>query len=275
MAHAGEQPLELDIVGERDRIQALGFLRRVAGPLRGQPLHPQADRERSKAVEQVASRIEGHHTPHFQHGNPPAQRFGFFQIMRGENDGMAVGIQAANELPQALPQLDVHARRRLVEHDHRRLVHQGLGHQDAAFHAARQRAHVDVGLRRQSEVRDDFVDPVVIAPQAEIARLDAQRLADGKERVEHELLWHDAQHPARLSIAGHDVVPHDAGSAAVGAYEAGEDADQRRLAGTIGAQQSEELALLHHEVDRIERLQGAIALGHAAAFDGGHGDETD
>ena len=58
----------------------------------------------------------------------------------------------ADELPQPLAQLDVDAGGRLVEHDHRRPVHQRLRHQHAPLHAAGERAHVGVGLGREVEV---------------------------------------------------------------------------------------------------------------------------
>ena len=54
--------------------------------------------------------------------------FGLLQVMRGEDDAVAVAVHAAHELPQAMAQLDVDARGRLVQHDHWRLVHQRLRH---------------------------------------------------------------------------------------------------------------------------------------------------
>ena len=50
--------------------------------------------------------------------------------------------------------------------------------------------------------------------------------------------------------------PH---AAAIGARESGEDRDQRRLAGAVGAEQAEELARLHGEVDAGERIDVAEA----------------
>ena len=111
-------------------------------------------------------------------------------------------FRRAHELPQPLAQLDVDARGRLVEHDHRRLVHQRLRHQHAALHAAGERAHVGVGLGGEVEVVHHLVDPGVVAADAEVARLDAQRLAHREERIEHQLLRHDAEHAARAPVVG-------------------------------------------------------------------------
>jgi hypothetical protein len=51
----------------------------------------------------------------------------------------------------------------LVEHDHRRLVHQRLPDQHAPLHAAGQRAHVGVGLDVEIEVMQDLVDPASLS----------------------------------------------------------------------------------------------------------------
>jgi hypothetical protein len=123
---------------------------------------------------QVGGRIERHHAPLLHQGDPVAQGLGLFKIVRGQDDRMALAVQATDELPQALAQFDIDAGRRLVKHDDRRLVHQRLSDQHTALHAARQPAHVDVGLARQIEVGQDFVDPVIVLADAEISGLDAQ-----------------------------------------------------------------------------------------------------
>ena len=53
------------------------------------------------------------------------------------DDLRKIAVELANESPQALPQLDVDSRGRLVKHDHRRLVHQRLPDENAALHASR------------------------------------------------------------------------------------------------------------------------------------------
>jgi hypothetical protein len=46
--------------------------------------------------------------------------------------------------------------------------------------------------------------------------------------------------------------------------ESGNDIDQRRLPRAVGADQPEDLALPHVEIDATQRLQAAEALAHAA-----------
>ncbi|EXI64979.1 MAG: hypothetical protein AW07_04764 [Candidatus Accumulibacter sp. SK-11] len=129
----------------------------------------QAHRLPGEACQQVGCRIERHHTTLLEHGDAATERFGLFQVVRRQDHRVAVAIETADELPQALPQLDVHAGSRLVEDDHRRLVHQRLGNQHAPLHAAGQPPHVGIGLGTEIQVGQDLVDPVVVVADAEVA----------------------------------------------------------------------------------------------------------
>ena len=111
---------------------------------------------------------------------------------------------------------------------------------------------------------------------AEVAALDAQAFAHREEGVEHQLLRHDAERLARGGVVGHHVVAHHRDAAGAGARQAGQHRDQRRLAGAVGAEQAEELALLDvegHAVERAHFAAGArIGLGNMVEHDGnGHG----
>ena len=69
---------------------------------------------------------------------------------------------------------------------------------------------------------------------------------------------------ARGAIVAADVVAVDGDRARARRDDAADDADQRRLAGAVGAEQSEDLALLDLEVDRLQRLERrCIGLGQA------------
>ena len=67
----------------------------------------------------------------------------------------------------------------------------------------------------------DLVDPIVVAADAEVAGLYAQRLANREERVEHQFLRDDPEHAPRLPVFGDDVVPQHARAASVGMGEPG------------------------------------------------------
>jgi hypothetical protein len=177
------------------------------------------DEKRSSSLAVVSSATT---RPALQHGDPAAQVLGFLEVMRGQHDGVAGFVQAPDEGPQGLAQFDVDAGRRLVEHDHRRPVHQRLGHQHAALHAARQHAHVGVGLGRQPEVLEDLVYPRVVVANAEVAGLDSERFAHREEGVEHQFLRHHPEVTARGTIVGLDIVAHHAKAAGIGAHQPGQ-----------------------------------------------------
>jgi len=88
-------------------------------------------------------------------------------------------------------------------------VDQGLRHQHTPFHAARQGAHVGVGLAGQVEVFHHLVDPFVIVLQAVITGLYAQRFAHREKRIEHQFLRHHAEIAARRAIVADHVVAMD------------------------------------------------------------------
>jgi len=90
--------------------------------------------------------------------------------------------------------------------------------------------------------------------------LNSEGFPHREKRVEHELLRHHAQRTPRFAVLVHHVKPHHARGAAGGNVETGQDADQRGLAGAIGAEQAEKLPLRDVEADAGERLQLAVAF---------------
>src|SRR5437588_6631801 len=113
-----------------------------------------------------------------------------------------------------------------------------------------------------------LVDPGVVAPDAEVARLDAQRLAHREERVEHQLLGHHAEHAPRAPVVFEHVRAHHACHPRSGPRQAGNAVDERSLAGAVGAEHAEELALPDRAAHARERAHGAEALVELLDLDG-------
>src|SRR3569833_3100295 len=220
-------------------------------------------------LQQVARGIAGDDPAALQHGDTAAPRLGFFQIMRGQEDGMPFTVEAADEFPQRAAQVDVDPGSRLVEYDDRRLVHQRLGHQQATLHATRQVLRVLVGMLGKIEVMHDLVDPAVVVLETKVAGLDAQGLAHVEEGIVDQFLRHHPERTARLAIVAHNVMAHDGSLAGIGTGESGEDGYQRRLAGAVGPQQAEELAWLDVERHAVQGLGGAETLAQIVDVDGG------
>ena len=162
--------------------------------------------------------------------------------MGGEQDRVPGAVQPGDELPQGLAQLDIDAGGRLVEHDHRRLVHQRLRHQHAALHAARKTTHVGVSLVRQIEVGEDLIDPGIVVAKAKVTGLDTQGLPHREEGIEDQFLRYDAKQAPRFPILTDDIAAEDGKRACIGSGKSGEAGNQCCFSGTIGAEQSEELA---------------------------------
>src|SRR5690606_36871751 len=108
-----------------------------------------------------------------------------------------------------------------------------------------------------------LVDPGVVAPDAEIAGLDAQHLPHRGEGVEYDLLRYDAQAAPRCTVLARDVAPEHAHVAFREAREAGDDVDQGGLAGAVRPEQAEELAAPDREIDALEGMHRAVALVQA------------
>jgi hypothetical protein len=169
-------------------------------------------------------------------------------------------LRRRTNCPKTLAQLDIDPGRRLVEDDHRRLVHQRLGDEHAPLHAAREAAHVGVGLGREVEVGEDLVDPVVVVADAEVAGLDAQRFAHRKERIEDQFLRHHTEQTARSPVVRRR---RRAPSPPVYRHPGERDRPGRKSASScrpVRSEQTKELALGNLQRNAIERLHGAKTL---------------
>src|SRR5215203_2698698 len=63
-----------------------------------------------------------------------AQRLGLLQVMRSQQNSHPPAIQLPDVAPQLVTQLDVYARRRLVQKQDLRVVHEGPGEEHAPLH---------------------------------------------------------------------------------------------------------------------------------------------
>ncbi len=80
------------------------------------------------------------------HADAVGQRFGFFQVMRGEQHRAAFGDELANRRPQLLAYFDIHANGRFVEKQQLGATAQGQRKLHAALLAA---GKLGVGPRQQ------------------------------------------------------------------------------------------------------------------------------
>jgi len=84
--------------------------------------------------------------------------------------------------------------------------------------------------------------------------------------VDRRVLAGEPDLAAQLARLGDDVEAGDAGAAAVGRQQGGEDADRSRLAGAVGAEQGEDGAGGGAEVDAVERADVLVGLAKPCRF---------
>ncbi|MNN11690.1 hypothetical protein D3C81_1246570 [compost metagenome] len=196
--------------------------------------------------------------------------------MGGQDDGDAFLVDLAHIVPQLAAQLDVDARRRLVQDQDRRIVHQSLGHHQAALHAAGQGTDIGVGLVRQAERGQQFVRAALVGRHAIEAGLNLQRLARGEEDVGDDFLGHDAERRARVAGLVVDVAVPDADRALGLVHHPGDDVDQGRLARAVGAQQPEHGAARHGQIDAAQgRLGRRLLVARIGLLQAPHLDGVD
>ncbi len=164
--------------------------------------------------------------------------------------------------------------RRLVEQEQLGRADQAGAEVEPAAHAARVVADEPAAVVGQAELLEHGVGLGPGGPpgMAEQPPDEGEVLPPGQRGLDRGVLAgeaDDAAHRDRLLdhvVAGH---PDDAG---VGPDEGGDGADEGGLARAVGPEQGDELAGLDGQVEAVEGLDGAEALGQAAGVDGGgHG----
>ncbi len=178
---------------------------------------------------------------------------------------MPCAVQLAHVGPQHLAQFDVDARGGFVQHQHLRLVHQRLAQQQAAAHAARQRAGIGLGLVGQADHGQHLVGAALRFRHAVKPGLHLERCARREERVEVQFLRHHADGGAGLARVHVLVEAPDAHPPGGLDHQPRQDVDQRRLAGAVRAQQAEDRPRGNRQIDALQRLLLSARIGLAQA----------
>ena len=148
-----------------------------------------------------------------------------------------------------------------------RLVHERARDHEAALHAARKGARNRVAAVPELQLLQIgfgalFRERALDAVEAGLVHDDREC---GLKLIEVDLLRHDADAGFRGFEFAIDVVAEYLDVAAGLVDQGGHDADRRRLAGAIGAEQREEVALLDGQIDALERLDAVlVSLGELA-----------
>src|ERR1044072_5314034 len=193
-------------------------------------------------ADQSPGRLVGDQLAVVDDRDPVAEPLGLLEIMGGEDDGDALGVKAADIIPELLAELDVDSGGRFVEDQDRRRMDHRLGDQKPPLHPARQRPRIGVGLVLEPDRAEQLQGAPLGFGNAVEAGLDLERLAGGEEGVEQYLLRHHADRALGVARMLVDVEAPDGGAAGRFGDQSGEDVDQGRLAGAVGAQEAENAA---------------------------------
>ena len=151
------------------------------------------------------------------------------------------------------------------------LLDQGVGDAEALAHAARVRLGLAVGGVLEADLVEQLVDAGLRDGPRDAVELGgvAQVLAAGQAAVEADVVGQVADLALdRERLAGR-VEADDAHDAPGGLGEPEQHQHGRRLAGTVGPQQPEDLARVDREVERVDRGEVAVLLGQPPGDDDG------
>ena len=181
-------------------------------------------------------------------------------------------LQLAQLHLHGLAQLGVERRQRLVEQEQFWRERQRPGDRDALPLPARKLGDRAVGKARQVHHLQQFVDALglLFARRAADAQRVGDVVADRQMREQRQRLEHHAE-IALVRRHRRDVLAVEHDRAAGRLFEAGDHAQQRGLAAAGRAEQADECAVRHGEVDRVDRREVAELLGDVLDCQSGHG----
>jgi hypothetical protein len=153
----------------------------------------------------------------------------------------------------------------LVEQKQLGLVHEAAGDGEPPLHAAREGIDAVVAAVGEPGEGEQLLGP---GPDlghrhAEVAAVDDEVVPDGELGVEVVVLGDDADAAPDLGAAVGGIEAQDLQVAAGASRDAGDHAHRRGLAGAVGPQEPEDLALLDGEVDAVDGPVGTELLGQA------------
>src|SRR5258708_3655405 len=202
-----------------------------------------------------------------------AERIGLVEVVRAEEDGAALAADLADELAHGARGVGVEPRGRLVEEHDARLVDRRPRDRHLLLHAARERRD---GLRATvPEAHEPQVAlglrPRRRAVEPEQRREEQEVLLGGLPLVEAGLLGEDADRGPDLLVLPAEAVTGDLGGPAGRRDERAEQAQGRGLARAVRAEEAEDLALSHLEVQLLDGGQTLESLRQPlCAKDHGH-----
>ena len=200
--------------------------------------------------------------------HPVAQALGLFHQVRRQEHGLPAVADAAHHLPDHAACLRIEAGGQFVEQHHVRVVDEGQRDEQPLLLTAGQRHEPGVPLVGQPEAIEErlAVDGVGIERRPEV-----DRLPHLDALLELRLLELDPDPLLQLTGVPDRIERQHRDGAAVGRAEALDALHRGRLAGAVGADEPEDLALENLEAHVVDGDRLAVGLADAVDLDDGSG----
>jgi len=195
-------------------------------------------------------------------GEALAEFVGLFHVMGGEDDGDALGVELADDVPHRDAALRIEAGAGLVQKEDGGAVGDGACNLDALGEAAGELVGEGSSLVGEQELLKQSIGALggVGAGVAEVAAVEVEVLKNCAGAIEGVVLGDDADVAAGDGGGLDDVNASDA-YLAVGREDAGgAHADGGGFAGAIGTEESEDSSIGYFKINAIDGGDGGLSL---------------
>ena len=211
-----------------------------------------------------------------QHGVAIAEAKNLVEPMRDKDDRQSLGLQRPHDADEIGDLGFAEGRRWFVHDDEAGLHRQRAGDLDKLLLSDRKIAHLCHWIALEPDALGDGLRLLRHAPPADEQlrtgfAANEHVLGDRHVRSEGELLV-DRDDAGALGVVGRrksDRLAEQLDFARIGALRAGENLEQRRLAGAVLAQERMDLRRSHFEMDVLKRKHAGKALADAGHLENG------
>ncbi len=232
-------------------------------------------RRNQRHARQPVRRLAAHHRAVAQHGEPVAHPVALRQPMAHQHDRDAGRAQLLDDAEQHLDFRTAQRGSRLVENQHARAERHPACDRHHLLLAEPERADLVGRIDVEPVALDDLAGArphlAAVDPRAEAARLVTEEDVLGHAAFGNQVDFLVDRADARALRGTRAVERHghavDADLARIGLVKAGEDLDQRRLAGAVLAHQPVHLARAQRQRHAVQRAHDAERLADAVRFE--------
>jgi len=192
-----------------------------------------------------------------------AQHLDFLEVVRRHEDRHTARVDDLEEIPQFEAQLDVHARRRLVQNEQLWPVHERSRERKPALHAAREFEITCPPLVGEFKLVKQFACAWFRLRErhAIVAALIRKNLFDRKKAIEIKLLRRQPDELAAASKITNDIMTENGNASALECRQPDNRIDGRRLAGAVGSKESKKLTGSNVERKIVDGGEGFVSFG--------------